>query len=124
MANERTFLAWIRSSVTFLTFGVTVHQFYRLDIKSTSVTFSDGTTGEINDGRASIVLRLSAPLGPLCIFLGLVTACVALTRYFQIQLMLQKEHFPASRIAVMLILTLLVAVVILLLVLCIELAVR
>lgn len=123
MANERTFLAWTRTAIGFLTFGVAFHQFYRLDKKSVSVTFTDGSTHGIDDNKVSVMLRLGAPLGPLCIFLGLVTACLGLTRYFQIQMLLQKNFYPASRIAVVVILSVLVAIVIVLLVLCIELAV-
>lgn len=123
MANERTFLAWIRTAIGFLTFGVAFHQFYRLNKKSVSVTFKDGSTLAIEDNKVSLMLRLGAPLGPLCIFLGLMTACLGLTRYFQIQMLLQKDFYPATRIAVVVILSTLVAIIIVLLVLCIELAV-
>ncbi|CAI2190539.1 12655_t:CDS:2 [Funneliformis geosporum] len=76
LANERTFLAWLRTSLSFIGIGVAVTQLFRLK-------------GDTNKGGNVI--------GIVFIMLGIVFLGFGITRYFHSQYLMTTGHFPASR---------------------------
>lgn len=99
MANERTFLAWLRTSLAFITIGIGVTQLARLERKSALVHVIDGYVnldGQVN----SAILKMGKPLGLIFIILGIVTLIFGFIRFFKVQAMLTKNYYPASRLSI------------------------
>ncbi|KAG0001526.1 hypothetical protein BGZ80_009449 [Entomortierella chlamydospora] len=90
LANERTFLAWLRSSLSLITVGVSITQLFRLQS-------STGSTGELIK-----ISELGRPLGGSFIILGIVFLWLGTSRYFHSQSVLSYGQFPASRGSVIL----------------------
>ncbi|KAG0294454.1 hypothetical protein BGZ97_005086, partial [Linnemannia gamsii] len=86
LANERTYLAWLRTSLSLITVGVAVTQLFRL---------------QTNDpGHSNQLLRVSEmgrPLGGSFIALGVLFLWLGTSRYFHNQSVLSYGQFPASR---------------------------
>ncbi|KAI9253578.1 hypothetical protein BY458DRAFT_443193, partial [Sporodiniella umbellata] len=74
-ANERTFLAWVRTSLSTISVGIALTQLFRLD--------KDNKTGR--------------PLGMLFVIVGMMYMLFACTRYFHSQSALIRGYFPASQ---------------------------
>ncbi|KAF9918031.1 hypothetical protein BX616_010556 [Lobosporangium transversale] len=87
LANERTYLAWLRSSLSLITVGVAVTQLFRLQNNSPS-----GGPQELHT-----VSELGRPLGGSFIALGLLFLWLGTSRYFHSQNVLSYGQFPASR---------------------------
>ncbi|KAF9110925.1 hypothetical protein BGX27_005707 [Mortierella sp. AM989] len=85
LANERTYLAWLRTSLSLITLGVAVTQLFRLQVAAT-------TTQELVK-----VSELGRPLGGSFVALGLVFLWLGTSRYFHSQSVLSYGQFPASR---------------------------
>lgn len=90
MANERTFLAWLRTSLSFITIGIGIAQLFRLDSAAESPLslHSLKTQGKV--------------LGASFIGLGILTLVFGVVRYFQVQYTLRFGMFPATRIGILL----------------------
>lgn len=83
MANERTFLAWLRTSLSLVTIGIGTLQFLRLK-------------NDTND-----LSQYAKPLAAAFVLSGLTTLVMGCIRYFKVQTMLQSSHYPASQILVL-----------------------
>ncbi|CDH59993.1 hypothetical protein RO3G_14150 [Lichtheimia corymbifera JMRC:FSU:9682] len=81
LANERTFLAWLRTSLAMVTVGVAITQLYSMNPQ-----------GNVTAGRA---------IGATFVMLSVAFLYLANVRYFHSQLALIKDQFPASRGAIM-----------------------
>jgi putative membrane protein len=77
LANERTFLAWIRTSIAIVTLGFVVAKFsvWLRQFLVTVTASSDVTARPLPPSGASL------PMGLVLMALGAVTAAVALWRY-------------------------------------------
>ncbi|PKC60338.1 hypothetical protein RhiirA1_21873 [Rhizophagus irregularis] len=84
LANERTFLAWLRTSLSFISIGIAITQLFRL-------------TKISDDQRANEYNKEGKVLGIIFILLGVVFLSFGITRYFHSQYLMTKGHFPASR---------------------------
>jgi uncharacterized membrane protein YidH (DUF202 family) len=87
LANERTYLAWLRSSLSLITVGVAITQLFRLQSN-----MSSGPTQELVK-----VSNLGRPLGGSFIALGILFLWLGTSRYFHSQSVLSYGQFPASR---------------------------
>ncbi|KAG0182506.1 hypothetical protein DFQ29_003732 [Apophysomyces sp. BC1021] len=85
LANERTFLAWLRTSLSLITVGVAITQLYHL-------------TPATGDGRSRAAGRA---LGATFVVFSMLFLYFANVRYFHSQVALTKGMFPASRGAVL-----------------------
>ncbi|KFH70261.1 hypothetical protein MVEG_03112 [Podila verticillata NRRL 6337] len=90
LANERTYLAWLRSSLSLITVGVAVTQLFRLQ-----------NTGSSPNALIK-VSELGRPLGGSFICLGILFLWLGTSRYFHNQTVLSYGQFPASRGSVVL----------------------
>ncbi|KAJ1978683.1 hypothetical protein H4R34_003113 [Dimargaris verticillata] len=92
LANERTFLAWLRTSSTTITVGVAVTQLFRLGrlIHPELVT-------EANEDRQKTEAMVGKILGGAFIVLSIVTLVLGVVRYFTTQRSLLNGWFTASR---------------------------
>lgn len=82
LANERTFLAWLRTSLTFASAGVALTQLFRISGNSSQTSF-DRTTSSI--------------IGSLFVAGAIALTGLGTWRYFHVQFVLQKQIFPAAR---------------------------
>ncbi|CAG8612168.1 14063_t:CDS:2 [Ambispora leptoticha] len=79
LANERTFLAWLRSSLSFIGIGLAITQLFRLS--------PDLPKDEI----------LGKSLGLIFMILGITFLFCGFFRYFHSQFAMTTGYFPASR---------------------------
>ncbi|CAO3626034.1 unnamed protein product [Cunninghamella blakesleeana] len=83
LANERTFLAWLRTSLSLITVGVAISQLFHLHPTDRSILI-----GKI--------------MGGVFVGLSILFLYFANIRYFHIQYSMINGHFPASRGAILL----------------------
>lgn len=88
LALERTFLAWLRTSLAFASIGVAVTQLFRLN-----TTLSDGS----DSSESATLRRLGKPLGATFLGISILTLLLGARRYFHGQEWVIKGKFPASR---------------------------
>ncbi|KAI9245775.1 hypothetical protein BY458DRAFT_447090 [Sporodiniella umbellata] len=75
LANERTFLAWVRTSLSTISAGIAVTQLFRLDHSS----------------------QIGKPLGMAFVSIGMLYMAMGAARYFHTQTSLTHGYFPASQ---------------------------
>ncbi|KAL4900963.1 hypothetical protein BDW74DRAFT_160885 [Aspergillus multicolor] len=114
LALERTFLAWLRTSLAFASIGIAVTQLFRLSNTTTqSANDFELTPQSVSsiispgyDGGASVIritdtsqrLRsLGKPLGTTFIGVAILILLVGFHRYFESQYWIIRGKFPASR---------------------------
>jgi len=101
LASERTFLAWVRTSLAIASTGVALVQLF---------TVSATASGTIN----AQLQKFARPLGATTICLGIVVLLIGIWRYFMTQSFLTRGQFPAARRVVIFVstaLALLIAIV-------------
>ncbi|RDA96063.1 hypothetical protein CP533_5926 [Ophiocordyceps camponoti-saundersi (nom. inval.)] len=86
LALERTFLAWLRTSLAFASIGVAVTQLFRLN-----TSLSD------KDADSLTLRRMGKPLGAAFLGISILTLLLGFRRYFHGQEWVMKGKFPASR---------------------------
>ncbi|KAI1828439.1 hypothetical protein F4861DRAFT_534860 [Xylaria intraflava] len=91
LALERTFLAWLRTSLAFASIGVAVTQLFRLNASL------------VDERTQHRLQRLGAPLGTAFIGISILVLLLGYHRFYQPQQWLMKGKFPASRGAIILI---------------------
>ncbi|KAI1103335.1 hypothetical protein F4804DRAFT_333425 [Jackrogersella minutella] len=87
LALERTFLAWLRTSLSFASIGIAITQLFRLN---TSIDDED-------DPRFETTRRIGKPLGATFIGISILILLLGYRRYYQGQQWVIKGKFPASR---------------------------
>ncbi|OJJ62783.1 hypothetical protein ASPSYDRAFT_55546 [Aspergillus sydowii CBS 593.65] len=110
---ERTFLAWLRTSLAFASIGIAVTQLFRLRSASTqsqnSVELASESVSSLlspdYDGPAIIRISdtserlrsLGKPLGTTFLGVAILILLVGFHRYFESQYWIIRGKFPASR---------------------------
>ncbi|KAK3383352.1 hypothetical protein B0T24DRAFT_45656 [Lasiosphaeria ovina] len=90
LALERTFLAWLRTSLAFASIGIAITQLFRLN------------TSLAGDGKHADTLRqLGKPLGATFLGASILILFLGYQRYLTAQHWVIKGKFPASRGAIM-----------------------
>ncbi|QQK47129.1 PF02656 domain protein [Penicillium digitatum] len=118
LALERTFLAWMRTSLAFASIGIAVTQLFRLNNSSsnTQAKFSDSASALkpgilpphfASSGYDSAAFHVSStsarlrsvgkPLGSTFIGVSILILIIGFHRYFQSQYWIIRGKFPASR---------------------------
>ncbi|EQK97357.1 DNA-binding protein SMUBP-2 [Ophiocordyceps sinensis CO18] len=92
LSLERTFLAWLRTSLAFASIGIAVTQLFRLN---TSLSDGDGD-GDGGVNKATL-RRLGKPLGATFLGISILTLLLGFRRYFRGQEWVMRGKFPASR---------------------------
>nr|XP_036580550.1 PF02656 domain-containing protein [Colletotrichum truncatum]KAF6788545.1 PF02656 domain-containing protein [Colletotrichum truncatum] len=86
LALERTFLAWLRTSLAFASIGIAVTQLFRLN---SSISNPDSTSHTMR--------QLGKPLGATFLGISILILFLGYQRYFRAQQWVMKGKFPASR---------------------------
>lgn len=86
--QERTFLAWLRTSLAFASIGIAVTQLFRLN-KSLQEGGDDTNNGTLR--------RLGKPLGAGFLGISILILLLGFKRYFHGQKWIIEGKFPASR---------------------------
>ncbi|KAL6016682.1 hypothetical protein CJI97_001313 [Candidozyma auris] len=71
LANERTFLAWLKTSITCVSIGIALAQLLRFTEKECKISIGSYTV--IIDYGDDTALRLGKPFAVICIVLGIIT---------------------------------------------------
>ena len=99
LANERTFLAWIRTSIALMGFGFVIVKF-ALFLKQISF---------ILEGRITLAKGYSADVGVIMVALGIILAIFAFCQYRKTGKQIDSNSYMASSaLSVFLTLTLLI----------------
>lgn len=88
LANERTFLAWIRTSLGLMAFGFVVEKF-ALFIKELGVLV--GNKVELPQGYSSL-------FGPVVVAAGALIALLAYIKYKKVEKQIERGRFSSSSI--------------------------
>ncbi|KAL3588735.1 hypothetical protein FPOAC2_10894 [Fusarium poae] len=99
LAIERTFLAWLRTSLSFASIGIAVTQLFRLNTSLESGNHGD----KISDRNAATLRHMGKPLGTTFLGISILVLFLGYKRYFQSQHYVIKGKFPASRGTIMIV---------------------
>ncbi|MCJ1234991.1 hypothetical protein MMC14_002955 [Varicellaria rhodocarpa] len=110
LALERTFLAWLRTSLAFASIGIAVTQLFRLN---TTIKSSEGFTPAPDTSGTIRLRQVGKPLGATFLGIAILVLGVGGRRYFESQKALESKlslhywiirgKFPASRGSIFLI---------------------
>ncbi|KAI8979284.1 hypothetical protein BDF20DRAFT_820299, partial [Mycotypha africana] len=89
IANERTYLAWVRTSLSTVSVGIGLTQLFRLEKSATP------------DSDEQPLLVTGQMIGFLFIIISMVFLIFAFLRFFHAQVAMMKGFFPATRSTVM-----------------------
>jgi uncharacterized membrane protein YidH (DUF202 family) len=93
MANERTFLAWIRTSIGIMAFGFVVEKF-AFFIKQMSIIVGKSTSGIV----VSPTQGYPAFIGIFLVGVGMLLVLLAFLRYKKVQRQIDTDTFRPSSI--------------------------
>ncbi|KAK0520118.1 hypothetical protein OC842_007209 [Tilletia horrida] len=124
LALERTFLAWVRTSLGLVSLGIAVAQLFKIpdlfDEESSSTSdasllslvlnspspgtdkaaYSQILESASKPPRSGDLTKLAKPLGASFIALGMVVLMLGSYRYFTVQAILTRGHFLPSRVEI------------------------
>lgn len=107
LANERTFLAWIRTSIALIGFGFVIVKF-AMFVKQISIALGEKT---VIPGKG-----YSAVIGVIMVALGAVMAALAYLRYVNIEKQLsQGGYFPSRWLTTLVTISIITACILLIL---------
>ncbi|TKA71598.1 hypothetical protein B0A49_04731, partial [Cryomyces minteri] len=102
---ERTFLAWLRTSLSFASIGIAVTQLFRLNTSLANSSTSD-TQAPSQLAAAADRTRLKQvgkPLGATFLAIAILVLFIGFHRYFESQHYVIRGKFPASRGSIILV---------------------
>ncbi|KAF2709949.1 hypothetical protein K504DRAFT_362233, partial [Pleomassaria siparia CBS 279.74] len=101
LALERTFLAWLRTSLSFASIGIAVTQLFRLN---TAISNSHSKASSPSTDSPQARLRhVGKPLGATFIAISILILLIGFHRYFEAQHYIIRGKFPASRGSIVLV---------------------
>jgi len=108
--TERTFLAWLRTSLSFASIGIAVTQLFRLNTTiSTDPSSYSSTSSNISPfqqtplGTYEHLRHVGKPLGATFIGISIIVLFIGFHRYFESQHYVIRGKFPASRGSIVLV---------------------
>jgi uncharacterized membrane protein YidH (DUF202 family) len=104
--TERTFLAWLRTSLAFASIGIAVTQLFRLNtsLQDTSPGNPNRNNGGAGlDSRLRTLRQLGKPLGATFLGISILILFLGYRRYTHAQHWVMHGKFPASRGTILLV---------------------
>ncbi|KAF8915372.1 hypothetical protein CPB85DRAFT_425512 [Mucidula mucida] len=89
LASERTFLAYVRTSLALASVGVGLVQLFSLEGRD---------SGGVISPTSNALREHSRPLGASALIFGLLVLMIGVTRYFSVQQKLTYGLFPVARL--------------------------
>lgn len=99
LALERTFLAWLRTSLSFASIGIAITQLFRLN---TTIASTDPAL--ISSPQARL-RHVGKPLGATFIAISILVLFIGFHRFFESQHYVIRGKFPASRGSILIVAT-------------------
>lgn len=97
-STERTFLAWLRTSLSFASIGIAITQLFRLNTSLSNPSHRTAPPHQTALQSPQARLRhLGKPLGATFIGISIVMLFIGFHRYFEAQHYVIRGKFPASR---------------------------
>ena len=96
--TERTFLAWLRTSLSFASIGIAVTQLFRLNR-----SLENGNDGDSSRRNTETLRHMGKPLGTTFLGISILILFLGYKRYFQSQHWVMQGKFPASRGTIMIV---------------------
>ncbi|QFZ29429.1 hypothetical protein EJF18_50669 [Clavispora lusitaniae] len=115
MANERTFLAWIRTAFVLLSMGIVFIQMYSIQLRAEAI-LAHGERHLMLPDKFRSFHALGKPIAVLSGVFSVILIIFGYVRYVAVQSGLQKSVFPATRVIASLVLVATLVLVILALV--------
>ncbi|WFD43052.1 hypothetical protein MPSI1_001704 [Malassezia psittaci] len=107
LALERTYLAWVRTSLSLVAIGIAVTQLFRLpevivdDDQATGLSvLMRGSVHTLNSVKLGSLKKVGGPIGISFTGIGVVVLLIGALRYFHVQKVLVGGKFVPSRIEV------------------------
>ncbi|KAJ4370068.1 hypothetical protein N0V86_008803 [Didymella sp. IMI 355093] len=100
LALERTFLAWLRTSLSFASIGIAITQLFRLNSSLRTDTSNQNSSDVSIDSHTHNLHKLrhlGKPLGATFIGISILMLFIGFHRYFEAQHYVIRGKFPASR---------------------------
>lgn len=98
MANERTFLAWIRTSIGIMAFGFVVEKF-ALFVRQMDRLLGQGVVGQaLSPSAMSANPGYSSALGVVLIGLGALMGLLSFVRYKKVEKQIEEDTYQTSLI--------------------------
>jgi putative membrane protein len=98
MANERTFLAWIRTSIGIMAFGFVVEKF-ALFVRQMDRLLGQGVVGKaLSPSAMSANPGYSSALGVVLIGLGALMGLLSFVRYKKVEKQIEEDTYQTSLI--------------------------
>ncbi|KAF2126844.1 hypothetical protein P153DRAFT_321618 [Dothidotthia symphoricarpi CBS 119687] len=94
LALERTYLAWLRTSLSFASIGIAITQLFRLN---TSISSSPDNSSSSTTSPKAKLRQLGKPLGATFLGISILVLVIGFHRYFEAQHYVIRGKFPASR---------------------------
>ncbi|KEQ87458.1 hypothetical protein M438DRAFT_266740 [Aureobasidium pullulans EXF-150] len=103
LALERTFLAWLRTSLSFASIGIAITQLFRLNTSIANEGSEDGSASAtaVNSINKRKLRQLGKPLGATFLGVSILILLLGFHRYFESQHYVIRGKFPASRGSIM-----------------------
>ncbi|CAK7893605.1 hypothetical protein CAAN1_08S00716 [[Candida] anglica] len=121
LANERTFLAWVQTSLAFATVAIGIMQFVRVEERAVTSFYLGQAAPITKDRLYNTMHSLGGPLGVITVSLSIIILFFGVVRYLQVQAMMMKDYFPATRLILLVVFTVNLAILVLILVLGVQL---
>jgi putative membrane protein len=107
MANERTFLAWIRTSLGIMVFGFVIEKFI-LFIRQITFLFRKSEAQILPDATNQLFQELSSIFGLFLVISGMLISFLAFMKYKSVEKQIENDSYqPSSFLNVMLLLSIL-----------------
>jgi len=105
---ERTFLAWLRTSLSFASIGIAITQLFRLNTSLSAPNTHTHTPSHRSPHQTILtphqkLRHLGKPLGATFIGISIVMLLIGFHRYFEAQHYVIRGRFPASRGSIVLV---------------------
>jgi uncharacterized membrane protein YidH (DUF202 family) len=99
---ERTFLAWLRTSLSFASIGIAITQLFRLNSSLSSSSSSSPSSSSSHHDPSAHLRHLGKPLGATFLGIAILTLGIGFHRYFEAQHYVIRGKFPAARGSILL----------------------
>lgn len=93
MANERTYLAWLKTSLVFVSVGIALAQFNRF-VEGNSHIIISGLKILLEGNPA--LMKAGKPYGSVCVILGIIILLLGTFRFYYVQAALLEKKFPVA----------------------------